>query len=62
MKMGWIAQLQRVGDFHIVELPERGNVTTQMWELLRKTYIFIQVTTIADITTTCGRYFTEAAI
>ena len=60
---GWSAPRQRVGDFHIAELPARGNVmlTNYQWKLYRETYIFLQVTTIANITTACGSYFNREA-
>ena len=60
---GWSAPRQRVGGFHIAELPARGNVTltNYQWKLFRETFIFLQVTMTADITTACGSYFTREA-
>ena len=60
---GWSAPLQQVGDCHIAELPARGNLllSNQQWKLLREMFIFLQVTTISDIITARGGYFTQAA-
>ena len=58
---GWSVPLQKVGNFHIAELPVQASVTMNK-RMFRETYIFLQVTTIVGISTACGRYFTEAAI
>ena len=60
---GWSVPRQPVGDFHIAGLPACGNVTltNHQCKLFRETFIFLQVTTIADITTACGSYFAREA-
>ena len=47
------AQLQRVGNCHIADLPAQGNLelSNQEWQLFRETFIFVQVTMISDIFT-----------
>ena len=63
LEEGWSVSLQQVGDCNITDLPAQGNLllSNQEWELFRDMFIFLQVTMISDVTTTCGGYFTQAA-
>ena len=51
------------GGCHIADLPAHDNVTltNHHWKLFWETLIFLQVTTISDITTACGSFFTQVA-
>ena len=60
---GWTAQLQRFNDYFIAKLPTRASITMQprQWKLFSEKFIFLNITTIADIVTICGHYITKEA-
>ena len=60
---GWTAQLQQYNNYFIAKLPTRASITMQprQWKLFREMFIFLNITTIADIVTTCGQFITKEA-
>ena len=60
---GWSAQLQRYGDYFIAKLPTRANITMHpsQWKLFREMFIHLNITTLGDIVTACGKFITKEA-
>ena len=60
---GWTASLQRYNDYFIAELPAKASINMQkrQWKLFREIFIYLNITTIADIVTACGKYITKEA-
>ena len=63
LERGWTAQLQWYTNYFIAELPTRAFIPMQpcQWKLFRKIFIFLNITTVADIVTACGYYITKEA-
>ena len=63
LKGGWTAQLQRFNDYFIADLLIRASITMlpRQWKLFRKTFIYLNITTIADIVTACRQFITKGA-
>ena len=60
---GWTAQLQRFGDYFIADLPTRASITIQprQWKLFREMFIYLHITTMANIVTARGQLITKEA-
>ena len=60
---GWTAQLQRYNDYFIADLPTRASITMQprQWKLFREMFIYLNITTRADIVTACRQFITKEA-
>ena len=60
---GWTAQLQWYDNYFIADLPTRASITMQpcQWKLFREMFIYLNITTIADIVPACGQFITKEA-
>ena len=60
---GWTAQLQQFNDYFIANLPTRASITMlpRQWKLFREIFIYLNITTIADIVTACGQFIMKQA-
>ena len=60
---GWTASLQRYYDYFIAELPAKASINMQkhQWKLFREMFVYLNITTMADIVTACGQYITKEA-
>ena len=59
---GWTSQLQQYNSF-IANLPTQASITMlpRQWKLFREMFIYLNITTIADIVTACGQFITKEA-
>ena len=55
------ARLQQYNDYFIAHLPTRASIPTQssQWKLFREMFIFLNITTLADIVTACEKFITK---
>ena len=60
---GWTAQLQRFDNYFIANLLKRSSITMQphKWKLFQEMFIYLNITTLADIVTACGQFITKEA-
>ena len=60
---GWTADLQQYNDYFIAELPAKASINMQpcQWKLFCEMFIHLNITTLPDIVTACGKYITKEA-
>ena len=63
LEEGWTANLQRYNGYFIAELPAKASINMQLrqWKLFREMFMYLNITTLANIVTACRKYITKEA-